>query len=209
MKRENKNLMSKYEEDLMWMAYRYAIGRHTISTYMMANDMANNGYDRLNPERRNFMAKDIREQIADVLRFNSFSFNIDYSVKNENFRPLELFIEFINKTDNDELDSIKSVKVYNNLATNEIIYSINHKDSRQDKFPQFFDQNVILDLIPWMNLANAFDTNSHKFINIDGEDIEYIESYTRLGDGTYKKYGIPLDNFVHGNGMECLMIDEK
>ena len=189
MKRENKNLMSKYEEDLMWMAYRYAIGRHTISTYMMA--------------------KDIREQIADVLRFNSFSFNIDYSIKNANFKPLELFIEFINKTDNDELDSIKSVKVYNNLATNEIIYSVNHNDSKYDETKILDHHNTISDLIPWMNLANAFDTNSHKFINIDGKDIEYIESYTRLADGTYKKYGIPLDNFVHGNGMECLMIDEK
>lgn len=208
MKRENKKLMSKYEEDLMWMAYRYAIGRHTISTYMMAKDMANNGYDRLDHERRNFMAKDIREQIADVLRFNSFSFNIDYSIKNENFKPLELFIEFINKTDNDELDSIKSVKVYNNLATNEIIYSVNH-DSKYDETKILDHHNTISDLIPWMNLANAFDQYSHKFINIDGEDIEYIESYTRLADGTYKKYGIPLDNFVHGNGMECLMIDEK
>ena len=31
--------MSDYEEDCMWMSYRYCIGRHAIASAMHANDI--------------------------------------------------------------------------------------------------------------------------------------------------------------------------
>ena len=32
--------LDSYEEDSMWMSYRYCIGRHTIASHMRANDIA-------------------------------------------------------------------------------------------------------------------------------------------------------------------------
>ena len=68
--RKNTKL-SDYEEDCMWMSYRYCIGRHTIASHMHANDIWQNCRGRIKPERELFTAFDINREIEDKLRFSS------------------------------------------------------------------------------------------------------------------------------------------
>ena len=55
------NYLSTYEEDCIWMSYRYCIGRHTIASHCHASDIANNAYGRMSKERTQFMSKDINK----------------------------------------------------------------------------------------------------------------------------------------------------
>ena len=56
--RKNTQL-TDYEEDCMWMSYRYCIGRHTIASHMHAGSIWKNCQHRMSPERQLFTAFDI------------------------------------------------------------------------------------------------------------------------------------------------------
>ena len=58
-----------YEEDSMWMSYRYCIGRHTIASFMRACDIASHCYGRMSEERSIFTAYDINREIERSLQF--------------------------------------------------------------------------------------------------------------------------------------------
>ena len=61
--------LDSYEEDSMWMSYRYCIGRHTIASHMRANDIASHCYGRMSEERSIFTAYDINREIERCLQF--------------------------------------------------------------------------------------------------------------------------------------------
>ena len=61
--------MSDYEEDSMWMSYRYCIGRHTIASHMRASDIAKQCYKRMSDNRSIFTAFDMNRSIEDQMRF--------------------------------------------------------------------------------------------------------------------------------------------
>ena len=61
--------MTDYEEDCIWMSYRYCIGRHTIASHMHANDIWKNCRGRMSKERELFTAFDINRSIEDSLRW--------------------------------------------------------------------------------------------------------------------------------------------
>ena len=48
---KSKKGLSTFEEDCIWMSYRYCIGRSTIAAHMHAGGIANFVYDKLTPER--------------------------------------------------------------------------------------------------------------------------------------------------------------
>jgi len=58
-----------YEEDSMWMSYRYCIGRHTIAASTRAGDIASHCYGRMSEERSIFTAYDINREIERCLQF--------------------------------------------------------------------------------------------------------------------------------------------
>lgn len=58
-----------YEEDSMWMSYRYCIGRHTIASSMRANDIASHCYKRMSDERSIFTAFDVNREIERCMQF--------------------------------------------------------------------------------------------------------------------------------------------
>lgn len=66
--RENTNL-SDYEEDSMWMSYRYCIGRHTIAAHMRAGDIAKECYRRMSDSRSTFTAFDINREIEQKMQW--------------------------------------------------------------------------------------------------------------------------------------------
>lgn len=60
-----------YEEDSMWMSYRYCIGRHTIAAHMRAGDIAKRCYGRMTRERSIFTAYDINREIEQKMQFGN------------------------------------------------------------------------------------------------------------------------------------------
>ena len=64
------NDFNGYEEDSMWMSYRYCIGRHTIAAHMRAGDIATNCYRRMSDERSIFTAYDINREIEQKMQFS-------------------------------------------------------------------------------------------------------------------------------------------
>jgi len=61
--------MTDYEEDCMWMSYRYCIGRKSIASQMHAGDIWLNCRDRMSHERQLFAAYDINSMIENQLTF--------------------------------------------------------------------------------------------------------------------------------------------
>lgn len=63
------NKLSTFEENLVWMSYRYAIGRHTATSVDHAYDLAEYLSDKLDDNRAKFMADDIRREMSTILKF--------------------------------------------------------------------------------------------------------------------------------------------
>jgi hypothetical protein len=170
----------KFLEDLLWTSYRYCIGRHSyVTTY--AKDMGDYFYDKLSDETKEHNAEDIRQQIADQLQFSPFNFGYDYSVRREDRRPLEDFLEFINSlnvTSSEELSDITNVEAY--IEDGKLNYAISRKSNA--KYDNKVYEMDFMDLLPWADLASLFDVKNHKMVtmrNADGkeETVECYESY--------------------------------
>ena len=119
--------LDSYEEDSMWMSYRYCIGRHTIATHMRANDIAKRCYGRLSNERSIFTAYDINNEIEDCMKYGcgprwSFpctSLNAIYT------SAIDIYCQFVEDFEIKTIDDLlkyKEVKVI--LADNERGYKI-------------------------------------------------------------------------------------
>ena len=91
-----KKKCSTFEEMLMWTSYRYCIGRHTYVT-SLAGEIAQNYYDRLDDDRLEFTANDIRSQIYDKLQWLPFQFNIHRMYNDDPFNPIDVLMEFIDR----------------------------------------------------------------------------------------------------------------
>lgn len=63
--------LSDYEEDSMWMSYRYCIGRHTIASHMRASDIWKHCKGRMSNERSIFTAYDINREIENRMQFGA------------------------------------------------------------------------------------------------------------------------------------------
>ena len=126
--RDNTTLndFGSYEEDSMWMSYRYCIGRHTIASSMRAGDIASHCYGRMSEERSIFTAYDINREIERCLQFGCgprwyfpiTSFNRIYT------SALDIFCQFVEDFDiQKKEDLLKYYEVRINLADNERGYT--------------------------------------------------------------------------------------
>ena len=145
-----KKKATDFEETCMWMSYRYAIGRHTIASVTHANDIAVNMFHKLSNERKEFTSYDIAREIDARLTL-TLHFFIDPSQKqqNTNYWPLEYFFEFLeeaNITNLNELGDYLDIR-----CTDKSFKTAKSKERRQ------IYVNEIDDLIPWQQLAAAFD----------------------------------------------------
>ena len=66
---EENTKLNDYEEDSMWMSYRYCIGRHTIAAHMRAGDIAQHCYKRMSDEHSIFIAYEINREIERCMQF--------------------------------------------------------------------------------------------------------------------------------------------
>lgn len=119
--------LDSYEEDSMWMSYRYCIGRHTIASHMRANDIASHCYGRMSEERSIFTAYDINREIERCLQFGCgptwlfpiTSLNAIYT------SAIDIFCQFVEDFEIKTIDDLlnyKQVEVI--LADNERGYKI-------------------------------------------------------------------------------------
>jgi hypothetical protein len=168
-------------EDIFWTSYRYCIGRHSYVTSYAA-DMAEYFYNKLSNEKKEHYALDIRMQIEEQLHMYPFNFHYDWSIKRNERKPLEDFLEFINNqkfTNGKELTFIRNIEVFK--KDNKIQYSI----AKTDKlvYEHSIYEYDILDLLPWADLASLFDVKDHKMVTLRSsssnkdEQIECYESY--------------------------------
>lgn len=119
--------LDSYDEDSMWMSYRYCIGRHTIAAHMRADAIARRCYGRLSNERSVFTAYDINREIERCLQFGCgptwlfpiTSLNAIYT------SAIDIFCQFVEDFEIKTIDDLlkyKEVKVI--LADNERGYKI-------------------------------------------------------------------------------------
>lgn len=119
--------LDSYDEDSMWMSYRYCIGRHTIAAHMRANDIASHCYGRMSEEHSIFTAYDINREIERCLQFGcgpTWHFPIT-SLNAIYTSAIDIFCQFVEDFEIKTIDDLlnyKQVEVI--LADNERGYKI-------------------------------------------------------------------------------------
>ena len=202
MKTKEKNItpLSSYKEDLIYMAYRYAIGRHTIQSNMIAKDIIRHEYYRmlLNPERMVFMSKDINRSIEEVLRWHTPSLYID-NYNQANAFPYELYNIVMMKDEESgnvfKPSTIKSINVSVDEDGNYVSHTIKYKNESEITNDSSYIDNydmTISDLEIWHMVAKALDIDHYKTVTLnDGTTCEYFDTIVNK-----KWYKIPVKNFV-------------
>lgn len=151
-------------EDFIWMSYRYCIGRHTIAAAAHADTIAKvltANPNILSKERQEFMIKDIRCEINNVLNFKSCIQFDGFHQDKDWFTKLLIF--------SNTQENPKSKKYFIDCNTGEIECT----DTTVDSW-NVFDSDYE-DLIPWVKLSNMFDPKCWKkvFVEYDGKKENY------------------------------------
>lgn len=197
-KEVKKEMLSSYEEDCIWMSYRYCIGRHTIASHCHAGDIANHAYGRMSDERTQFMSKDINQEIYDILHVHDW-FLIDNIWNLKEYRPLDIFYQCLNDIGVKNIDDIKKIRNIECWYTKEgelqtDVYYYNDKD--KFNYRSFYD---IVGLEVWQRLANLFDLKNHKWCRLSGgKVVEYYEYWTHYQTENgleFKKIKCPIDGY--------------
>lgn len=117
--------LSYYEEDCMWMSYRYCIGRHTIASHMHATNIWKNCKGRMTEERQLFTAFDINREIEAHLAFIKPYFHFPLTSFNRIYTSaIDIVCQFIEDYNiKSEADLIKYRDVYIKLYDNERGYT--------------------------------------------------------------------------------------
>ena len=184
------NKLSQYEEDCIWMSYRYCIGRHTIAAHMHAGEIAAHAYGRMSDERTQFMSQDINREIAHILNVHNWlEFDNEWSIPKSEYRPLDLLYRCLDEnsiTSDEELRKIKNITaIYDKGRWMFYIHHYNHGDNVRSL-------SDLHDLEVWQQLANLFDLKGHKMCRLkDDTFCEYYECW-KMNRGEYKKYRIPV-----------------
>lgn len=189
-----------YYEDLLWMSYRYCIGRKTITSHSHAGDMAKYSYGVLSEEREEFMAQDMRKLINDAVGWQRNCCVSDYRQYFEEDALTSIFKELINRGDGEKI-SKDTLDSYNYSVKNGIV-EIRKRDFTGELYESII--SLYSDLIVWIKLANLYDKKSHKIVSTEyeGKTEEYeCFSYPLLHNLGNNEYTIEIvycdiDKFV-------------
>ena len=202
--------LSTYEEDLIWMSYRYCIGRHTIAANMHAGNIAKHAYGKLSPMRQQFMAFDIRRSIEDDLRISQLNFYIAPYIQNQDnpeYRPLEMFLDALKANgikDRTGLTRVGRIDAEYNRETGQTEYKVKYIDDDKESIPESLIPDCH-DLLVWADLAACFDKRNHKmisYLNKETNEIvkyEAFESYVLTSYNTYefRKIWRPVESYIN------------
>lgn len=215
----NAKMLTQYEEDCVFMSYRYCIGRHTIASHCHAEDIARNAYGRMTPERTQFISDDINNEIHSQLHYGNFVDMGWYgNIPKTHFKPLDVLYSILNKESINSLEKfrqIKSIAIDWNREKQDYDYSIYYfqdNDKNKDLGRSLWD---ITDLEVWQQLANLFDLNSHKLakVKVDGDEkiVCYYECWhatNNQGVITYEKRKHSIDSpFNWSINEDCIIED--
>lgn len=202
--------LSDYEESLIYMAYRYAIGRHTIHSHCLAGDIMSNEYERfkLNPNRMKFTSKDINRSIEEQLRWGSPSVFFEGNYEQNNFFPLELTYKVLDmeKKSNSDFapDKIKKININLDTVGNLSYYEIKYYNE-DEKIPYYSDMNF-RDLEIWNNVAKVFDLSTHKWCKmVDDSIVEYVE----IIGHEQEIIKSPVNRYIHNTAAIAYIPDEN
>lgn len=197
-------LRDRYREnDLIWLSRNYAMGRHSYAA-SHCEDIMTYSNEVLSPERKEFMALDIRRELADHLRWQSFFFDVPMGIE-ETQSPLDLFLRFI--TENG-LDTEDKIKEYSHIQV--VVAPDGSISYRSEKKPQentwFNAYDSIDDYLGWDELASYFLPFCHKKCRVryDGKEsiIPYIDTWVsvhnREGRILYERAKPPIDQIPSG-----------
>jgi len=117
--------LSDYEEDCMWMSYRYCIGRHTIAASMHAPAIWKHCKDRMSDERALFTAFDINREIESSMVFIKPYFHFPLTSLNRIYTSaIDIFCQFLEDYKiKDIADLIKYRDVHVKLSDNDRGYT--------------------------------------------------------------------------------------
>lgn len=217
--KEKTTMLSGFQEDCVWMSYRYCIGRHTIAAHCHAEDIANNVYGRLTPERTQFMSEDINNEIYTQLKFGSFVDMGWYgNIPKTHFRPLDVFFSILDKKSINSVKKfreIKSIAIEWNREKNDFDYSIYYFNDNDKNNGYERSLRNVMDLEVWQQLANMFDLNGHKYARLRVDDEEHVVRYyecwhavNNQGEITYEKRKHAVDSpFYWIINEECIVED--
>ena len=198
------NLRDRYRENhLIWLSRNYAMGRHSYAA-SHCEDIMTYSNEVLSPERKEFMALDIRRELANHLRWQSFFFDVPMGIE-KSHSPLDLFLRFI--TENG-LDTEDKIKEYSHIQV--VVASDGSISYRTEKKPQertwFNAYDSIDDYLGWDELASYFLPSCHKKCRVryEGKEsiIPYIDTWVsvhnREGRILYERAKIPIDRIPSG-----------
>ena len=226
--------MDMYEEDSMWMSYRYSVGSHTIATHQRAADIKKHCYGRMSDERSIFTAYDINREIENKLVFGPVAFYFDNYIQNRLVvSAFDVFCEFLEDYDIKSVEDLikyKSVRVkydedlekkYSLKVTTweEELNRATSKEDRDSILKEMPNKDYVFmsssydDLIIWNDLCHIFDKeHHHKSRLINGEVVEWCWTWVNKTNDEgyqifgYKKIRIPIDKW---NGVYTTWIPDE
>ena len=161
---------TSYYEDLIWMSYRYCIGRKTIASHSHAGNIATNSYGHLSEERERFMAHDIRREINSSISFMSRVNISDYRNHIPQDGLTSIFYRIKEKYGENPPEWVFT----------DITFDVDNSDVRIDKYngseERYFNlAHELEDFLPWIKLANLMDRSCHRtlVVEYEGEVKEY------------------------------------
>lgn len=172
-----------YEEDSMWMSYRYCIGRHTIASHMRAGDIGAHCYGRMTRERSIFTAYDINREIEDKMRYGcgpTWHFPIT-SLNKIYTSAIDIYCQFVedyNIKSKADLLKYKSIDVI--LTDNERGYKI-----ETITWEEYLRAEVLKECMKYYNNYMLTDEEAWKIFEdrktsmVDGELKRKFESLTK------------------------------
>ena len=187
-------------EDLIWMSYRYCIGRKTIAASAHAGTVADiifKNPNLLTQDRKEFMAQDIRQCILDTLKWNKrVRFENNYHWYNTNWDFYALLLEGMSECPYPTEARYVIDMEKRTLSWEK--YGFRHNEVEVlDKVDDMYD-----DLIGWVKLANALDETCHKDITVNVEGKEHTIRcfpYVARTQGEYKQVWASLNRDAGSN----------
>lgn len=180
-------------EDLIWMSYRYCIGRKTIACSMHAGELVK--YMKIFDEnKRSQFCHDIRRMINDCIRFEK---NVTISGYADDLDAYSILLKYIKD---------------NNLVENQYSFRIDldNYDIIHTKSDEKFNNNIeslYVDLIPWIRLADYLDDSKHKKVIYKDKEIECFP--TLYNDQNICKYSYLSIADFEKNPFNLIFLDEK
>lgn len=196
--------LSSFEYDMVWMAYRYAIGRHTIACDAFARDLPKYVLGKISEQKLQFMSYDIRREIENALRWTSPGLFIEYTYSQNDlsYDPVGFYIKALKENNIKTLDDLKIYKKFHVHYPGEKITAEKYKEDETC----MATLDPLSDLIVWDTVAKILDKNSHYIVTLkspDGriEECECIKAWHLKDYSTFEYHEeyCPIDKWINNS----------